>query len=107
VDRRRTCAKWPPNLLGNGHRGKIKTVWPHPHADVRFRGLWGSGVWTRQRNQRLETGFASQKIALGSKWEADREVCACAYVPRRFPPPWSVEELDACFIQGGRVKTVR
>ena len=70
-------------------------------------GVVGSGVWTRQRNQRLETGFASQKIALGSKWEADREVCACAYVPRRFPPPWSVEELDACFIQGGRVKTVR
>ena len=70
-------------------------------------GVVGSGVWTRQRNQRLETGFASQKIALGSKWEADSEVCACAYVPRRFPPPWSVEELDACFIQSGRVKTVR
>ena len=24
VDRRRTRTKWPPNLLGNGHRGKIK-----------------------------------------------------------------------------------
>ena len=21
-----------------------------------------------------------------------------AHVPRRFPPPWSVEELDACFV---------
>jgi len=38
VDRRRTCTKWPPNLLGNGHRGKIKTVWPHLYADLRFRG---------------------------------------------------------------------
>ena len=38
VDRRRTCPKWPPNLLGNGHRGKIKTVWPHLYADLRFRG---------------------------------------------------------------------
>ena len=38
VDRGRTCTKWPPNLLGNGHRGKIKTVWPHLYADLRFRG---------------------------------------------------------------------
>jgi hypothetical protein len=38
VDRRRTCTKWPPNLLGNGHRGKVKTVRPHLDADVRF---WG------------------------------------------------------------------
>jgi hypothetical protein len=24
VDRCRTCAKWPPNLLGNGHRDEIE-----------------------------------------------------------------------------------
>ena len=23
---------------------------------------------------------------------------------RRFPPPWSIDELEACFVQGGRVK---
>ena len=24
---------------------------------------------------------------------------------RRFPPPWTVEELNACFIRQGRPKT--
>jgi hypothetical protein len=24
--------------------------------------------------------------------------CRRGYVPRRFPPPWSVEELQACFV---------
>jgi hypothetical protein len=33
------------------------------------------------------------------------DVCGKQLAPapsRRFPPPWSVEELDACFIQGRR-----
>jgi hypothetical protein len=25
---------------------------------------------------------------------------------RRFPPPWAVEELDACFVVGDGTKTV-
>jgi hypothetical protein len=26
MDRRRTCTKWPPNLLGNGHRDEINVA---------------------------------------------------------------------------------
>jgi hypothetical protein len=38
-------------------------------SNVRF-GVVGCCLWMRRRNQRLEPGFASQKIALGSTWEA-------------------------------------
>jgi hypothetical protein len=50
-------------------------------------GVVRSGVWMRQRNQGLESGFASQKVALGSTWEADSEncACACAHVPAPLP----------------------
>jgi hypothetical protein len=52
----------------------------------------------RRRNQRLETGFASQKIALGSTWEtARRNICVRARMsPAGSTPSWTVEEQDAC-----------
>ena len=33
------------------------------------------------------------------RWERLRELAECpAMPPRRFPPPWSVDEQETCFI---------
>ena len=31
-------------------------------------------------------------------WRDRRAALALALMPRNFPPPWSVEELDSCFV---------
>jgi hypothetical protein len=52
--------------------------------DERNSGRFGS--------REIRYAAASVHVPLGSF------SVAMPYSPRRFPPPWSVEELDACFV---------
>jgi len=38
--------------------------------------------------------YWSQRLSLGTRAKG----CGRPHSARRFPPPWSVEELDACFV---------
>src|SRR6516164_7600213 len=50
-------------------------------TNVRFGcGVW---CWMRRRNQKLESDFASQKVALGSTWEAARTKNPASPLPGR------------------------
>src|SRR5262249_9746997 len=41
---------------------------------------------------------SSQHPLLGRLWEDPKAIKAASIASWRFPPPWSVEEQDACFV---------
>jgi len=67
--------KMAAESIGQWSSGENKTVWPHPHADVRFRGLWGP-VSGRAREIK---GSRPDLLPRKSRWEANgKQTVKCA-----------------------------